>query len=68
VDSDLFIRRGFFKLRFQVEVVQVSQEVNMVDANNGNDGNDDDANHGEGNNGGGNAMDMDSKGTDEDAT
>ncbi|KAM0870258.1 hypothetical protein ACQ4PT_040132 [Festuca glaucescens] len=66
-DSDVFIRRGFFKLRFEVEAVQVSQEVNMVDANNGNDG-DDDANHGEGNNGGGNAMDMDPKGTDEDAT
>ncbi|KAM0920367.1 hypothetical protein ACQ4PT_007556 [Festuca glaucescens] len=66
-DSDVFIRRGFFKLRFEVETVQGSQEVNMVDANNGNDGNDD-AHHGEGNNGGGNAMDMDPKGTDEDAT
>ncbi|KAM0924360.1 hypothetical protein ACQ4PT_004980 [Festuca glaucescens] len=66
-DSDVFIRRGFFKLRFEVETVQGSQEVNMVEANNGNDGNDD-AHHGEENNGGGNAMDMDPKGTDEGAT
>lgn len=66
-DSDVFIRRGFFKLRFEVETVQGSQEVNMVDANNGNDGNDD-AHHGEGNNGGGHAMDMDHKGNDADAT
>jgi hypothetical protein len=66
-DSDVFIRRGFFKLRFEVETVQGSQEMNMVDANNGNDGNDD-AHHGEGNNGGGHAMDMDHKGNDADAT
>ncbi|KAM0832308.1 hypothetical protein ACQ4PT_064991 [Festuca glaucescens] len=66
-DSDVFIRRGFFKLCFEVETAQGSQEVNMVEANNGNDGNDD-AHHGEENNGGGNAMDMDPKGTDEGAT
>ncbi|KAM0865223.1 hypothetical protein ACQ4PT_043439 [Festuca glaucescens] len=66
-DSDVFIRRGFFKLRFEVETVHGSQEVNMVDANNGNDGNDG-AHNGEGNNGGGHAMDMDHKGNDTDAT
>ncbi|KAM0837529.1 hypothetical protein ACQ4PT_061582 [Festuca glaucescens] len=58
---------GFFKLRFEVEIAQQSQEVNMMDANNGNDGNDG-AHHGEGNNGGGHAMDMDNKGNDMDAT
>ncbi|KAK1660796.1 hypothetical protein QYE76_048955 [Lolium multiflorum] len=63
-DSDVFIRRGFFKLRFEVETTQGSQEVNMAEANNGNDGNDD-AHNGEENNGGGNAMDMDPKGVDE---
>ncbi|KAM0878122.1 hypothetical protein ACQ4PT_035063 [Festuca glaucescens] len=63
-DSDVFIRRGFFKLRFEVETTQGYQEVNMVEANNGNDGNDD-AHHGEENNGGGNAMDMDPKGLEE---
>jgi hypothetical protein len=62
-DSDVFIRRGFFKLRFEVETVNGSQEVNMVDASNGNDGNDG-AHNGEGNNGGGHAMDMDHKGND----
>ncbi|KAM0853242.1 hypothetical protein ACQ4PT_051215 [Festuca glaucescens] len=66
-DSDVFIRRGFFKLKFEVETIQGSQEVNMVDANNGNDGNGD-AHNGEGNNGGGNAMDMDPKRGDVDAT
>ncbi|KAM0835213.1 hypothetical protein ACQ4PT_063075 [Festuca glaucescens] len=59
-DSDVFIRRGFFKLKFVVENSQGSQEVNMVEANNGNDGNGD-AKDGEGNNGGANAMDMDPK-------
>jgi hypothetical protein len=39
-DSDMFIRREFFKLRFEVEVAQ-SQEVNMTDASNGNNGSDD---------------------------
>jgi hypothetical protein len=38
-DSDMFIRRGFYKLRFEVEIEEQSQEVNMVDANNGSDGN-----------------------------
>ncbi|KAM0898640.1 hypothetical protein ACQ4PT_021807 [Festuca glaucescens] len=66
-DSDVFIRRGFFKLRFEVETVQGSQEVNMVDANNGNDGNDD-AHQGQGNNGGGHAMDMDHRGHETEAT
>jgi hypothetical protein len=63
-DSDVFIRRGFFKLHFEVETTLESQEVNMAEANNGNDGSDD-AHQGEGNNGGGNAMDMDPKGLDE---
>jgi hypothetical protein len=31
-DSDVFIRRGFFKLCFQVEIVDPTIEVNMVDA------------------------------------
>jgi hypothetical protein len=66
-DSDVFIRRGFFKLRFEVETVNGSQEVNMVDASNENDGNDD-AHNGEGNTCGGHAMDMDHKGNDTEAT
>ncbi|KAM0846205.1 hypothetical protein ACQ4PT_055823 [Festuca glaucescens] len=65
--SDVFIRRGFFKLHFEVEATQGSQEVNMATANNGNDGNDD-ANNGEENHGGGNAMDMDPKGVEEGTT
>ncbi|KAM0906584.1 hypothetical protein ACQ4PT_016712 [Festuca glaucescens] len=62
-NSDVFIRRGFFKLHFEVEVGNGSQEVNMADANNVNDGNGD-ANKGDHNNGGGNDMDMDPKGPD----
>ncbi|KAM0883870.1 hypothetical protein ACQ4PT_031341 [Festuca glaucescens] len=62
--SDVFIRRGFFKLHFEVETTQGLQEVNMAEANNGNDGTDD-ANNGEESHGGGNAMDMDPKGVDE---
>jgi hypothetical protein len=58
-DSDVFIRRGFFKLKFVVEPIQGAQEVNMVDANNENNGADG-ANQGQGNHGG-NAMDMDPK-------
>ncbi|KAM0825230.1 hypothetical protein ACQ4PT_069695 [Festuca glaucescens] len=33
-DSDVFIRRGFFKLSFEVEAANGSQEVNMAEANN----------------------------------
>ncbi|KAK1618468.1 hypothetical protein QYE76_023985 [Lolium multiflorum] len=44
-DSDMFIRRGFYKLRFEVEIEEQSQEVNMVDANNGSDGNNGDSLH-----------------------
>jgi hypothetical protein len=62
--SDVFIKRGFFKLNFEVETTQGSQEVNMAEANNGNDGNYD-ANNEEENHGGGNALDMDPKGGDE---
>jgi hypothetical protein len=38
--SDVFIRRGFFKLRFEVEATNGSQEANMADFNNGNGEND----------------------------
>ncbi|KAM0863643.1 hypothetical protein ACQ4PT_044458 [Festuca glaucescens] len=61
VDS---LTRGFFKLHFEVEEANGSQEVDMVDINNGNDGNDD-AHNGQHNKEGGNAMDMDPKGPDE---
>jgi hypothetical protein len=61
--SDVFIKRGFFKLHFEVEANQGSKEVNMAEVNNGNGGNDD-ASNGE-DQGGGNAMDMDPKGRDE---
>jgi hypothetical protein len=40
-DCDMFIRRGFFKLRFEVEAANGFEEVNMLDVNNGNGGNDD---------------------------
>jgi hypothetical protein len=30
--SDMFIRRDFFKLGFEVEILEHSKEVNMVDA------------------------------------
>ncbi|KAM0890072.1 hypothetical protein ACQ4PT_027266 [Festuca glaucescens] len=66
-ESDVFIRRGFFKLRFEVETIQGSQEVNMVDATNDNDGNGD-AHQGHGNLGGGHSMDMDHKGHENDET
>ncbi|KAM0833111.1 hypothetical protein ACQ4PT_064464 [Festuca glaucescens] len=65
-DSDMFIRRGFYKLLLEVEIDDQSQEVNMVDANNGFDGSDG-ANQGEGKNGGAHDMDMDNKGNDMDA-
>jgi hypothetical protein len=63
----MFIRRGFFKLRFEIEAANGSQEVNMLDANNGNGGNNDAQNGGH-NNGDGNDMEMDPKGIDEGAT
>jgi hypothetical protein len=62
-DSDMFIRRGFFKLFFEVEGENENQEVDMVEVNNDGDGNDD-ASNGEHNKEGGNAMDMDPKGKD----
>jgi hypothetical protein len=40
-DTDMFIRRGFFKLKFEVENAQGCQEETMVEASNDNDGNDD---------------------------
>jgi hypothetical protein len=40
-DTDMFIRSGFFKLKFEVENAQGSQEETMVEASNDNDGNDD---------------------------
>ncbi|KAM0872552.1 hypothetical protein ACQ4PT_038666 [Festuca glaucescens] len=66
-DCDMFIRRGFYKLQFEVEETNGSQEVDMAEVHNGNDGNDD-AHNGEHNKEGGNAMDMDPKGPDEGAT
>ncbi|KAM0929734.1 hypothetical protein ACQ4PT_001433 [Festuca glaucescens] len=62
-DCDMFIRRGFFKLFFEVEEGIGNTEVDMVEVNNGGDENDD-ANNGEHNKEGGNAMDMDPKGQD----
>jgi hypothetical protein len=59
-DTDMFIRRGFFKLKFEVENAQGSQEETMVEASNDNDGNDD-AKDDDGKNGDDNAMDMDPK-------
>jgi hypothetical protein len=56
----MFIRRGFYKLRFEVEIEEQSHEVNMVDANNGSDGHNGD-NQGEEKNGDAHDMDMDSK-------
>ncbi|KAM0855580.1 hypothetical protein ACQ4PT_049693 [Festuca glaucescens] len=66
-DSDVFIRKGFYKLRFEVETAHVAQEVNMSEANLDKDGGGD-PNNGGGNIDGGNAMDMDAKGVEEDAT
>jgi hypothetical protein len=63
-DSDMFIRRGFLKLFFEVEQDKRNQEVDMVEANNGEDGNDDAANEDQ-NKEGGNDMDMDPKGQNE---
>jgi hypothetical protein len=62
--SEMFIRRGFYKLHFEVEPTNGSQEMNMVEAYNGDDGHDD-ANNGEESHDGGNAMDMDPNGVDE---
>jgi hypothetical protein len=66
-NSDVFIKRGFYKLYFEVENVQGAQEVNIVDANNGEDGNGD-AHQGQGDFGCGNPMDMDHKGNETEAT
>jgi hypothetical protein len=63
-DSEMFIRRGFFKLFFELEEANEDQLVDMVEIDNGGDGNDDAAN-GEHNKEGGNAMDMDPKGQDD---
>jgi hypothetical protein len=70
-DCDMFIRRGFFKLRFEVEAANQSQEVNMIDANDENGGNDDahnggndDTQNGKGKDSGGHARDMENKGND----
>jgi hypothetical protein len=57
-DSDMFIRRGFYKLRFEVEIDDQNQEVNMEDANNDLDGENGD-NQGGGKNGDAHDMDMD---------
>jgi hypothetical protein len=65
-DSDVFIRRSFYKLHFEVEGA-VSQEVNMAAVNDSTDG-EGDPNNGAGNVDGGNEMDMDAKGSEEVAT
>jgi hypothetical protein len=56
----MFIRRGFYKLHFEVELEDESHEVTMVEANNGSDGNNGD-NQGEEKNGDAHDMDMDSR-------
>jgi hypothetical protein len=62
-DSDMFIRRGFYKLRFEVEVEEKLQEVNMVDAVADFDG-DNGANQGEGKRGNDHDIDMTNKDND----
>ncbi|KAK1629024.1 hypothetical protein QYE76_003363 [Lolium multiflorum] len=64
LDSDVFIRRGFYKLHFEVEIDQVAQEVNMAEASEDKNG-DGDPNNGLGNGDGHNDMDMDAKGADD---
>ncbi|KAM0874558.1 hypothetical protein ACQ4PT_037344 [Festuca glaucescens] len=65
-DSDLFIKRGFFKLHFEVEMGIVEQDADMIEANGGRK--DDDGSDGfdgvnkdkeEDNDGRGNEMEMD---------
>jgi hypothetical protein len=63
-DSDMFIRRGFFKLSFEVEEANEVHEVNMVEMDKGGDGNDG-SDNGDQNKEGGNDMDMDPKGQDD---
>ncbi|KAM0842343.1 hypothetical protein ACQ4PT_058412 [Festuca glaucescens] len=66
-DSDVFIRRGFYKLRFEVETGHIAQEVNMVEANNDKDGGGD-PNNGLGDFDGHNDMEMDARGAEDEAT
>jgi hypothetical protein len=62
-DSDLFIKRGFFKLHFEVEMGTGEQDADMIESNGGRK--DDDGSDGakkdkeEDNDGKGNEMDMD---------
>ncbi|KAM0847317.1 hypothetical protein ACQ4PT_055090 [Festuca glaucescens] len=62
-DSDFFIKRGFFKLHFEVEMGTGEQDADMIEANGGQK--DDDGSDGankdreEDNDGKGNAMEMD---------
>ncbi|KAM0871838.1 hypothetical protein ACQ4PT_039081 [Festuca glaucescens] len=67
VDSDVFIRRGFYKLRFEVETGHIAQEVNMAEANNDKDGGGD-PNNGLGDFDGHNDMEMDARGAEDAAT
>ncbi|KAK1696218.1 hypothetical protein QYE76_012915 [Lolium multiflorum] len=62
-DSDVFIRRGFYKLRFEVEAGNGIQEVNMTEANLDNNGGGD-PNNGLGQGEGHNDMEMDARGMD----
>ncbi|KAK1602601.1 hypothetical protein QYE76_016870 [Lolium multiflorum] len=66
-DSDVFIRRGFYKLRFEVETRQIIPEVNMTEANQDKDGGGD-PNNGFGEFNGHNDMEMDARGGAENAT
>ncbi|KAM0841956.1 hypothetical protein ACQ4PT_058679 [Festuca glaucescens] len=66
-DSDVFIRRGFYKLRFEVETGHIAQEVNMAEANNDKDGGGD-PNNGLGDFDGHNDMEMDARGAEDEAT
>ncbi|KAK1661842.1 hypothetical protein QYE76_050001 [Lolium multiflorum] len=66
-DSDVFIRRGFYKLRFEVETGHVAQEVNMAEANDDKDGGGD-SNNGLGNGDGHNDMEMDTRGAEEEGS
>jgi hypothetical protein len=65
-DSDVFIRRGFYKLRFEVEEGDGVQEVNMTEANYDNNGGGD-PNNGLGQGDGHNDMEMDARGMEDEA-
>jgi hypothetical protein len=61
--SDVFIKRGFFTLNYEVEAEMIPQDANMKDANNNSNGDDEgnDGNNKEMQNSDGKEMDMDPK-------